>query len=311
MDDAATLACDLHEEDFREDSLKTWWRHAHSIPLLTAEEEVQLAKRIEQGDRAAFNQMVEANLRLVGNIARKFLRFAGPSMTLADLIQEGNIGLIRAVNKFDYRKGYKFSTYASYWIRQAIVRAIAEQSRAIRLPVHIVEYVSKANKASALLLQKLGRVPTLAEISAEMGWQEEQTREVVERLAEPISLDVPLGDEEDCTLADFVEDQDGISPHEAASRFVLRLQLDRAIEDLLTEREKEVLRLRYGLTGARPQTLEEIGRHFDLTRERIRQIELTALRKLRHHGDLKTALGEREATTPSRLSRPRLSRLAA
>ncbi|NCO36426.1 MAG: hypothetical protein AUJ92_09005 [Armatimonadetes bacterium CG2_30_59_28] len=312
MNNAATCTADLCDENLlREDSLKSWWRHIHRIPLLTADEEVSLAKRIEKGDRSAFDQMVESNLRLVGNIARKFLRFAGSSLTLADLIQEGNLGLIRAVKKFEYHKGYKFSTYASYWIRQAIVRAIAEQSRSIRLPVHIVESVGKANKASAVLLQKLGRTPTVSELSTEMGWQEEHTRDVVEKMAEPISLDLPLGDEEDCTLIDFVEDRDSMSPSDAATRFVLRLELDRAFDSLLTEREREVLQLRFGLTGMNPKTLDEIGRHFNLTRERIRQIESSALRKLRQHGDLQTATPDRIMPTSRRLTRSRIGRLAA
>lgn len=310
-DVALNYAPDCTDDLFREDSLRSWWRHIHRIPLLTADEEVRLAKRIEKGDRTAFEKMIEANLRLVGNIARKFLRFAGPSLTLADLIQEGNVGLIRAVKKFDHSKGYKFSTYASYWIRQAIVRSIAEQSRSIRLPVHIVESVGKANKASAVLLQKLGRTPTIFELSMEMGWHEDQTRDVVEKMAEPISLDLPLGEGEDCTLIDFVEDRDCAAPDEVATRFVLRLELDRAFSNVLTEREREVLRLRYGLTGMTPKTLDEIGKYFKLTRERIRQIEKSALNKLRHNAQLQqTAKGEIAPQT-RRIPRQRARRIAA
>lgn len=294
-----------------EDSLKAWWRHIHTIPLLTAAEEIHLAKRIERGDREAFESMVEANLRLVGSIARKFLRFAGTSLTLADLIQEGNVGLIRAVKKFEYRKGYKFSTYASYWIRQAIVRAIAEQARSIRLPVHVVETVGKATKASAILLQKLGRTPTLVELSIELGLPEDLTRDIVEKMSEPVSLDLPLGEGEDCALIDFVEDRECASPAEVATHFVLRMEIDRAFDNVLTEREQEVLRLRFGLTGLTPKTLDEVGKHFRLTRERIRQIEKAALKKLRHNDILRETANKGAPSQSRQMPKVRLRRAAA
>lgn len=273
---------DVEELPTADESSISWWRHIRRIPLLTAQEEVLLAKRIEKGDRAAFEQMVEANLRLVGSIIRKFLRSAGPHMTLADLVQEGNVGLIRAVKKFDYRMGYKFSTYASYWIRQAVVRAIAEQGRSIRLPVHLVESVGKMNKAYAVLHQELGRAPTVSELSLELNWREDETRDILDRTEEPLSLDTPMGDKQDgYTLADFVEDRSCESPSNGATNFVLRRELNLAFNAVLTEREQEVLRLRYGLTGMNPKTLDEIGKHFRLTRERVRQIEKAALKKLR------------------------------
>ncbi len=269
-----------------EDSLKAWWRYIHRIPLLTAQEEVDLAKRVERGDEEAFRRMVEANLRLVGNIARKCRRFAGQSLTLADLVQEGNVGLIRAVKKFDYRKGYKFSTYASYWIRQAIMRAIAEQGRSIRLPVHMVESVSKASKAAAVLIQELGRAPSLTELALELGISEDKTQEIIEKMPEPVSLDMPVGEEEDSILLDFIEDKVGQSPLDAAQLSALRDAIERALSTL-TPREQEVLRLRYGLDGGYPRTLDEVGTYFSLTRERIRQIEKMALKKLRRSQPLR------------------------
>lgn len=292
-DERVAMLPDGADDFTKEDSLGAWWRQVRRTSLLTAAEEVRLAKRIEKGDRAAFEQMIEANLRLVGDIARKFLRFAGPSLTLADLIQEGNVGLIRAVKKFDHRKGFKFSTYASFWIRQAVVRGIAEQSRSIRLPVHVVESVGQANKAYAILHQKLGRTPTVSELSLELGWREDQIRAFVERTEEPVSLDTPMGDKQDgCTLADFVEDRSCESPSNGATNFVLRLELDRAFSAVLTEREREVLRLRYGLTGMTPKTLEEVGKHFRLTRERARQIEAVALKKLRQNAEPQATAGK-------------------
>lgn len=271
---------DFVDNPLAEDSAKQWWRHIRRIPLLTAEEEVSLAKRIEQGDSQAFDKMVESNLRLVGSIARKYLRFAGSSLTLADLIQEGNLGLILAVNKFDWRKDCKFSTSATYWIRQAIVRSIDNKAHSIRLPVHIVESIGRVNKVNAILFQELGRRPTILELSMEMGMTEEQMRELVEH-GDPVSLDLVIGDGEDCTLVDFVEDEESTSPEDGGTHFLLRVELDRAFTDVLTEREGEVLRLRYGLTGMHPKTLEEVAKLFKLTRERIRQIEKSALKKLR------------------------------
>ncbi|MDW8365266.1 MAG: sigma-70 family RNA polymerase sigma factor [Abditibacteriales bacterium] len=326
-----------------EDSLKAWWRYIHRIPLLTAQEEVELAKRVERGDEEAFRQMVEANLRLVGNIARKCRRFAGQSLTLADLVQEGNVGLIRAVKKFDYRKGYKFSTYASYWIRQAIMRAIAEQGRSIRLPVHMVESVSKASKAAAVLIQELGRPPSLTELALELGLSEDKTQEIIEKIPEPVSLDMPIGEEEDSVLVDFIEDKVGQSPLDAAQLSALRDEIERALSTL-TEREQEILRLRYGLgyprkicsdpdkhkcpiccaledndpdtsegTGTNlppivPRTLDEVGTHFKLTRERIRQIEKMALKKLRRSQPLRETAAHVIRRPHSRRGRKRMSK---
>lgn len=288
-----------------EDSLKAWWRYIHRIPLLTAQEEIDLAKRVERGDEEAFRRMVEANLRLVGNIARKCRRFAGQSLTLADLVQEGNVGLIRAVKKFDYRKGYKFSTYASYWIRQAIMRAIAEQGRSIRLPVHMVESVSKASKAAAVLIQELGRAPSLTELALELGISEDKTQEIIEKMPEPVSLDMPIGEEEDSILLDFIEDKVGQSPLDAAQLSALRDEIERALSTL-TPREQEVLRLRYGLDGGYPRTLDEVGTHFSLTRERIRQIEKMALKKLRRSQPLRETASHVIRRPSSRRGRKRV-----
>jgi RNA polymerase primary sigma factor len=290
-----------------EDSLKAWWRYIHRIPLLTAQEEVDLAKRVERGDEEAFRRMVEANLRLVGNIARKCRRFAGQSLTLADLVQEGNVGLIRAVKKFDYRKGYKFSTYASYWIRQAIMRAIAEQGRSIRLPVHMVESVSKASKAAAVLIQELGRAPSLTELALELGISEDKTQEIIEKMPEPVSLDMPVGEEEDSILLDFIEDKVGTSPLDAAQLSALRDEIERALSTL-TPREQEVLRLRYGLDGGYPRTLDEVGTHFSLTRERIRQIEKMALKKLRRSQPLRETASHVIRRPSSRRGRKRMTK---
>jgi RNA polymerase primary sigma factor len=264
-----------------EDSLKLWWRRVQQQPLLTAQREVELAKRIEAGDLVAFNEMVECNLRLVANIARKCRRFAGPNLTLADLIQEGSMGLIRAVNKFDYRKGYKFSTYASYWIRQAVMRAIAEQGRSIRLPVHMVESVSKTDKARARLTQELQRPPTRHEIADHLELSESKVRDIMERNSEPMSLDISVGEEEDSLLVDFIEDHFTLCPLENASRLALREEIERALH-LLPERESAVLSLRFGLDGSgQPRTLDEVGLQLQLTRERIRQIEKMALKRLK------------------------------
>lgn len=284
-----------YSDDDSLESLKRWWQQIHRIPLLTAEEEVRLAKLIAKGDRAASDKMVESNLRLVGSIAKKFLRFAGPSLTMADLIQEGNIGLVRAVKKFDYRKGCKFSTYASYWIRQAIVRAIAEQARSIRLPVHVVDSVKKVAKASAILFQKLGREPTTRELALELNWLEDQVSEIIDKIPEPISLDFPIGEDEEDTIQYFIEDKDCESPEEEACRIAQRLAIDGALADL-EERQREIIKLRYGLTGMPPKTLAEIGRLFKVTRERIRQIEISAKKNLRHNELLQLATVEEGET---------------
>lgn len=271
---------------FEEDSLKLWWRRVQQSPLLTGEGEVALAKRIEQGDAAAFQQMVECNLRLVGNIARKCRRFAGPSLSLADLIQEGSLGLIRAVKKFDYRKGYKFSTYASYWIRQAVMRSIAEQGRSIRLPVHMVESVSRADRARAHLTQELERPPTKQELADHMEVSPHKVEDIIDKIPEPMSLDIHVGDEEDSVLADMIQDFGSLSPSDCALRVALREEIDRAFSHL-SEREAEVLCLRYGLDGSGQfRTLDEVGLQMHLTRERIRQIEKMALKRLKRFAPL-------------------------
>lgn len=264
-----------------EDSLKLWWRRVQQYPLLSADDEVALAKRIEAGDPDAFRQMVESNLRLVGNIARKCRRFSGPSLSLADLIQEGSLGLIRAVRKFDHRKGYKFSTYASYWIRQAVMRSIAEQGRSIRLPVHMVESVSRADRARADLTQEMQRPPTRQEMADHLALAEHKVQDIFERLAEPMSLDIRIGDEDDSVLADLIEDCGCISPSDRVSQEAVREEIARAFHHL-TEREVEVLCLRYGLDGSGQfRTLDEVGLLMHLTRERIRQIEKVALKRLK------------------------------
>jgi RNA polymerase primary sigma factor len=276
---------------FDEDSLKLWWRRVQQYPLLTRAREVELAKRIEAGDATAFNEMVEANLRLVANIARKCRRFAGQSLTLADLIQEGSLGLIRAVGKFDYRKGYKFSTYASYWIRQAVMRSIAEQGRSIRLPVHMVESVSRTDRARAQLTQEMQRPPTKQELASHLSVAEHKVQEILDKMNEPMSLDIAVGDEDDTILVDFIEDHCCASPSDCAARIALREELDRAFDEL-TQREAEVLSLRYGLDGSgQVRTLDEVGLQLKLTRERIRQIEKMALKRLKRFGPLQeTAL---------------------
>jgi len=269
-----------------EDSLRLWWRRAQEYPLLTSEREIALAKRIEQGDAEAFNEMVECNLRLVANIARKCHRFAGSSLTLADLIQEGCLGLIRAVKKFDYHKGYKFSTYASYWIRQAVMRSIAEQGRSIRLPVHMVESVSRTDRARCSLTQDLERPPTKQELAVHLKIDEGKVQDIFDRMGEPVSLDVSMGDDEDSALLDMVEDGNVVSPQDHASRIALREEIERAFT-CLTEREVAVLSLRYGLddTG-QARTLDEVGERLCLTRERIRQIEKMALKRLKRFAPL-------------------------
>jgi RNA polymerase primary sigma factor len=248
------------------------------VPLLSAEEEIDLAERIEQGDEEAKRRLAEANLRLVVSIAK---RYVGRGMLFLDLIQEGNMGLIKAVEKFDYRKGFKFSTYATWWIRQAITRAIADQARTIRIPVHMVETINKLIRVSRQLLQELGREPSPEEIAEKMDLTPEKVREIMKIAQEPVSLETPIGEEDDSHLGDFIEDQDALAPSDAAAYELLKEQLEDVL-DTLTEREENVLRLRFGLDDGRTRTLEEVGKVFGVTRERIRQIEAKALRKLRH-----------------------------
>src|SRR3989454_1110648 len=260
------------------DSLRLYLREIGKVSLLTADQEVYLAKRIERGDMSAKTQMIEANLRLVVSIAKKYI---GRGMSFLDLIQEGNIGLIRAVEKFDYRKGYKFSTYATWWIRQAITRAIADQARTIRIPVHMVETINKLIRVSRGLLQELGREPTAEEIAERMLITPDKVREIVKVSQEPVSLETPIGEEEDSHLGDFIPDNQALAPSDAASHKLLKEQVESVLEGL-TLRERRVLQLRFGLEDGRTRTLEEVGREFNVTRERIRQIEAKALRKLRH-----------------------------
>ena len=260
------------------DPVRMYLKEIGRVPLLSAEEEVELAKRIEQGDEEAKRRLAEANLRLVVSIAR---RYAGRGMQFLDLIQEGNMGLIKAVEKFDYSKGYKFSTYATWWIRQAITRSIADQARTIRIPVHMVETINKLVKVSRQLLQELGREPSPEEIGKEMDITPEKVREILKISQEPVSLETPVGEESDSNLGDFIEDNDALAPADAAAFELLKEQLEEVL-DTLTEREENVLRLRFGLEDGRTRTLEEVGQVFGVTRERIRQIEAKALRKLRH-----------------------------
>ncbi|MEW6033173.1 MAG: RNA polymerase sigma factor RpoD [Bacillota bacterium] len=261
-----------------DDPVRMYLKEIGRVPLLTPEEEVALAKRVEAGDEEAKRRLAEANLRLVVSIAK---RYVGRGMLFLDLIQEGNLGLIKAVEKFDYRKGYKFSTYATWWIRQAITRAIADQARTIRIPVHMVETINKLIRISRQLLQELGREPTAEEIAREMDMSEDRVREIMKIAQEPVSLETPIGEEEDSHLGDFIPDEDAPAPADAASFMLLKEQLEEVLETL-TPREEKVLRLRFGLDDGRARTLEEVGRVFDVTRERIRQIEAKALRKLRH-----------------------------
>ena len=261
-----------------EDPVRMYLKEIGKVPLLSAEEEIELAKRMEKGDEAAKKRLAEANLRLVVSIAK---RYVGRGMLFLDLIQEGNLGLIKAVEKFDYRKGYKFSTYATWWIRQAITRAIADQARTIRIPVHMVETINKLIRVSRQLLQELGREPTPEEIAAEMDMSVERVREILKISQEPVSLETPIGEEEDSHLGDFIQDDNVPVPADAAAFTLLKEQLVEVLSTL-TDREQKVLRLRFGLDDGRARTLEEVGKEFNVTRERIRQIEAKALRKLRH-----------------------------
>ncbi len=261
-----------------DDPVRMYLKEIGKVPLLTPEEEVALAIRMSEGDEEAKRRMAEANLRLVVSIAK---RYVGRGMLFLDLIQEGNLGLIKAVEKFDYTKGYKFSTYATWWIRQAITRAIADQARTIRIPVHMVETINKVIRVSRQLLQELGHDPSAEEIAAEMGMPVDKVRDILKIAQEPVSLETPIGEEEDSHLGDFIPDEDASEPSEAASFSLLKEQLMDVL-DTLTPREKKVLELRFGIVDGRTRTLEEVGKEFNVTRERIRQIEAKALRKLRH-----------------------------
>ncbi len=261
-----------------DDPVRMYLKEIGKIPLLDAEREMYLAEQISLGNKAAKDELVEANLRLVVSIAK---RHVGKGMYFLDLIQEGNLGLMKAVEKFDYRKGYKFSTYATWWIRQAITRAIADQARTIRIPVHMVETIHKVSRTARQLLQEFGREPTTDEIAERLGMAPDKVREIMKIAQDPVSLETPIGEEEDSHLGDFVEDNDSPAPAETASYTLLREQL-RTVLHTLTAREEQVLTLRFGLKDGRPRTLEEVGRRFNITRERIRQIEAKALRKLRH-----------------------------
>ena len=279
-DDVEVEKIDLSVPDgiSTEDPVRMYLKEIGKVPLLTAEEEIELAKRMELGDQEAKKRLAEANLRLVVSIAK---RYVGRGMLLLDLIQEGNLGLIKAVEKFDYRKGYKFSTYATWWIRQAITRAIADQARTIRIPVHMVETINKLIRVSRQLLQELGREPTPEEIAAEMDMPVERVREILKISQEPVSLETPIGEEEDSHLGDFIQDDNVPVPADAATFTLLKEQLEEVL-GTLTDREQKVLILRFGLEDGRARTLEEVGKEFNVTRERIRQIEAKALRKLRH-----------------------------
>ena len=258
--------------------VRVYLKEIGKVPVLSAEREIELAKRMEEGDEDAKKELAEANLRLVVSIAK---RYVGRGMLFLDLIQEGNLGLIKAVEKFDYHKGYKFSTYATWWIRQAITRAIADQARTIRIPVHMVETINKLIRVSRQLLQELGREPLPEEIAKELDMPVDRVREILKISQEPVSLETPIGEEEDSHLGDFIQDDNVPVPAEAAAQTLLKEQLDEVL-DTLTEREQKVLRLRFGMNDGRARTLEEVGKEFDVTRERIRQIEAKALRKLRH-----------------------------
>lgn len=261
-----------------DDPVRMYLKEIGKVPLLDPDRELVLAKRMMQGDEKAKNEIVEANLRLVVSIAKKHV---GKGMAFLDLIQEGNLGLMKAVDKFDYEKGFKFSTYATWWIRQAITRAIADQARTVRIPVHMVETIHKVSRVSRQLLQELGREPTSEEIAEKLGMSPEKVRDTMKYALEPVSLETPIGEEEDSHLGDFIPDEDSPAPSDAASYTLLKEQLKEVLHTL-TPREEQVLKLRFGLDDGRTRTLEEVGKEFDITRERIRQIEAKALRKLRH-----------------------------
>ncbi|MBQ3182349.1 MAG: RNA polymerase sigma factor RpoD, partial [Clostridia bacterium] len=261
-----------------DDPVRMYLKEIGKVPLLETERELELAKRMSEGDEGAKSELVEANLRLVVSIAK---RYVGKGMFFLDLIQEGNLGLMKAVEKFDYRKGYKFSTYATWWIRQAITRSIADQARTIRIPVHMVETIHKVSRISRQLLQENGREATAEEIAEVMGVTPDKVRDIMKIAQDPVSLETPIGEEEDSHLGDFIEDQDSPAPAEAAAYTLLREQLNEVLHTL-SPREEQVLKLRFGLSDGRPRTLEEVGKEFNITRERIRQIEAKALRKLRH-----------------------------
>ena len=306
-DDAADFADDLEDKDETDadvdidlsvpegvaldDPVRMYLKEIGRVPLLTAEEEVDLARRMEAGDESARHRLEEANLRLVVSIAK---RYVGRGMMFLDLIQEGNLGLLKAVEKFDYSKGYKFSTYATWWIRQAITRAIADQARTIRIPVHMVETINKYIRVSRQLLQELGRDPTPEEIAHRMGLSVARLREIMKISQEPVSLETPIGEEEDTHLSDFIEDEAAPDPADAASMLLLKEQISEVLTTL-APREAEVLRLRFGLVDGRSRTLEEVGQNFGVTRERIRQIEAKALRKLRHPVRLRKLQGNFDA----------------
>lgn len=277
---------EMEEEDLShisDDSVKMYLREIGRIPLLTAQEEVDLAKKIEKGDQSASRKLAEANLRLVVSIAKKYI---GRGLDLIDLIQEGNTGLLRAVEKFDYKKGYKFSTYATWWIRQAITRAIADQARTIRIPVHMVETINKLIRVQRRLVQDLGREPLPEEIAAEMDIDVDKVRHIIKISQETVSLEAPVGEEEDSKLGDFIEDEESLSPHEAATYQLLRGHITDVLQ-YLSPREQKILRMRFGLDDGRSHTLEEVGQEFGVTRERIRQIEAKALAKLKRHRESK------------------------
>ena len=269
---------DVQEGVSTEDPVRMYLKEIGNVPLLTTEQEVELAKRVEAGDEEAKKQLTEANLRLVVSIAKKYV---GRGMPFLDLIQEGNMGLMKAVDKFDYTKGYKFSTYATWWIRQAITRGIADTGRTIRVPVHMVETINKTLRMTRTLLQELGREPTPEEVAERLNVSVSRVREVLKISRDPVSLDTPIGEEDDSHLGDFIEDDSALSPADSAAFSMLRAELATALESL-TDRERQVVKLRFGLEDGRARTLEEVGKEFNVTRERIRQIEAKALRKLRH-----------------------------
>ena len=290
QEEAVEIDLSVPEGVALDDPVRMYLKEIGRVPLLTAEEEVELARRMEAGDASARHRLEEANLRLVVSIAK---RYVGRGMLFLDLIQEGNLGLLKAVEKFDYSKGYKFSTYATWWIRQAITRALADQARTIRIPVHMVETINKLVRVSRSLLQELGRDATAEEIAKEMGLSVVRVREIMKIAQEPVSLETPVGEEEDSHLGDFIEDEAALDPADAASMMLLKEQISEVLKTL-APREAEVLRLRFGLEDGRSRTLEEVGQSFGVTRERIRQIEAKALRKLRHPVRLRKLQGNFE-----------------